>query len=200
MSDVLELALKNLQGKLSVAKDKAQFHKERYEEFNRAALSYAAAYDALQEVMGGPVFFVEEPDEEPVQEEAPAEAPHPFHNRSAYAQSLLVAKQPDGYSLNVPAVRRELHRWYIRYPLARSHRAYSHFIKQCLIAACRSHYDYELYVANGGFDLSRNTLRMIKHVRHAVEVLQVDVAEIEKQATELHDAIYMWGVEGKDYA
>jgi len=198
MSDVLEIALKNLRGKAQVAKEKGDFHLARAEEYGRDYLKYTTALEALQEVMGEPNGRTDA-DLHVTEEEAPAEPAQPFHNRSAFAQSLVIAKEPSGFRLALPVVQRELFQRHIYYPVARSHRQFSQFVRQSLIAAIQKHPGYRDYVANGGFDMGDNRGRSIAKIRHALSVLDVDVQTVEQQASELHDAIYMCGVEGTDY-
>ena len=87
----LQTAIRNLEGKIKVAKDHATFHRQRADQYERDVIKYQTAIDAIHEVVGGHVDVAGADgsgiaDESPFTaaevfddvEEAPAEPSHPL--------------------------------------------------------------------------------------------------------------------------
>lgn len=201
-------AIRNLEGKITVAKDKAEFHRARLRVFDAEVAKYETAVEAICEVIGLPRGSVSPPPSAPLsdtvlqeegllpaddddgEEEAPAEPAQPFQPAAQYPPAS------NGFDRNV--IRRELHARNMQYPVALSNRKQAHFIRQSLITACTKHPDYYTYVSAGGFDLLHTSKRK-HHLDHAVETLGIDRQRVSDDARMLYTLIYNEGIHGVDY-
>jgi hypothetical protein len=193
--NTLESAIRNLEGQLTVARDKAKFHRERAEFYDREAVKFDAAVNAIVAVMGTRdediVEAFDATDKVDAQREVVAEAAKPFQ------ASAPARNGPKVFDRDI--IKRELRNHHIRYPVAHSHRKVAHFVRQCLITACVMHPDYQNYLDKGGFNLWGLDTKNNDCIRDAIETLGVNRQKVVDDARVLHRLIYSVGVEGVDY-
>lgn len=202
MTNDIKLAIDNLKGKASVARDhathhadRAKWHSERATAFHNEAVRYEDAIEALREVSGGGTRAADVFDDgvyPPVPKPMEVLAvPEPF--------PAPAPKPQRANGLDRALIKRKLKVFHIRYPLQPSRRRLGQFVRQCLIAACLDHPDYREYVNIGGQPLGGRYSRTQEAITAAVEFLGLDRQKIVDEARVLHELITTQGEPGRDY-
>jgi len=203
----LQAAIRNLEGKLKVAQDHAAFHRQRADQYDRDVTRFQTAVEAIYEVIGGPVDVAiadssgvayDGADFAAVEaavvfddgQEAPAEPSHPFQGNGRDPVRTPMFDRD--------MVKRELRARHIYYPVAKSHRNFSTFLRQSLVSACVEHANYKGYLAGGGIDLTQRN-RRLTDVRDACVLLGIDQQRVTDDARMLHNLLYAAGTPGQDF-
>lgn len=205
--NALQSAIRNLEGKHKVAEDNAELHRRKAAEFKASAAKFLAAIDAIYEVMDGSDHASKTEPEPKPEPEPVTTAALAFDNGEVVTEPVKPfradvrhpVRTADGKLVDRHLIRRELEARHMYYPLTKSRRSLSNFVRQSLLAACTQHPDFPVYVAAGGFNLNGNYTKKAEHLRHAIDTLGIDEEKVRDEAKVLHQMIFATGQEGVDY-
>ena len=198
--DPFQTMVRNLEAKLSVARDNLRLYEGLYKKW-RDDVHYlhrmleetreaAKFYDAGRPE-GVPMLRIDAP--KAAEAEVEPHEPAPFLRTSGGGGPHA---SPAG--LNRHLVARRLSDWHTHLPLPRSYKAPSSLARQAVAAEIRCHPDYAGYVKAGNPHVSgRNTT--VQEVNKAAKALGIDIFPVLREAHSLHADIAYYGEQGVDY-
>jgi hypothetical protein len=195
-------AIRNAEGQLSLARDNLNLYEKLFRQWRDEVALCSRVLDRLREAAGIPL-------DAPILKPVPADLPSVFKGPDELKETIAaapltaaaVAEQAGANGLDRVELRRQLRRWHVKYPMAKSYKSPGQLARQALRALIIDHPDYnDKWIDNGGGDLTdANATVPVGVLEDAGKAVGIEYEPIRKAAYRLQRMVETYGEAGVDY-
>lgn len=196
-------ALRNAEGQLSLARDNLNLYEKLFKQWRDEVALCSRVLDRLREAAGvpldAPILKPVPPAPEPTWAKSPAELKEMI--AAAPLTPAAVAEQAGANGLDRTELRRQLRRWHVRYPLAKSYKSPGQLARQALRALIIDHPDYQdKWLDKGHQDLTDASIVVpVAVLENAGKTVGIEYEPVRRAAYRLQRDVELNGTPGVDY-